>query len=70
MNKKNIYIFFFLIWEREHGRARGAAEGEVDSPLSRGARHEVQSQDLDIMTWVQGRHPTNWAIQALQEKQI
>ena len=67
----------FYLFERESTRTgndntsgagvgrKGEGEGEAGFPLSRIAWHGAWSQDPEIMTWVKGRHLTNWVTQVL-----
>ena len=66
--KKN--FFFKFIWQteitsRQRGRRREREE-EAGSLLSREPGAGLDSQDLETMTWAEGRGLTHWAIQAPQ----
>jgi len=42
-------------------KARGGGRGRSRLPAEQGTRCGAQSQDPEIMTWVEGRRLTNWA---------
>ena len=47
---------------------KGGDGEEVDSPRSREPHMGLRpTQDCEIMTWAEGRHLTDWAIQASQK---
>ena len=56
-----IYLLFIYLVERE-STSMGTVEGEAGS-TKQGVRHGTQSQDPEIITWAEGRHPTDWATQ-------
>ena len=71
-----LFVCFFLplkilfIWEREStrkgggGREREEREREKRIFLAEGAQWGAWSQDSGIRTWAEGRHSTDWVIQA------
>ena len=60
-------ILFIYLTERERsqaGREAGGRRGGSRLPAEQRAQPGAQSQDLEIMTWAEGRGLTHWATQA------
>lgn len=70
ISRLTLFSFFkdFIIYLKQRKRAitsRGSAGGKGESKFGaeQGARHRAKSQELEIMTRAEGRHPKDWATQ-------
>lgn len=58
--RENAHMCIHMRWGRDRGRGRSKF------PAEQGAWHRAQSQNPEIMTWIEGRYPTDWATQVPQ----
>ena len=65
-----LFFKFSFIWKRaitSSGEGQREREREADSPLRRKPDSAGSIPGLELMTWAESRHPTDWATQAPQE---